>query len=386
MTEFWKSNERHYCTVCKCWMDAKQASIRTHENGARHQEEYIKHQKQVREAKASATKAVSKEEAMWAELDAKAQASYALDIAAAGGKPVVPAPMAMPAAVAGAHAQPILPLAGSAAAGAIRPSRGSEAKRKETASPWVATVDASTGATYYYNANTLATTWDKPAELKEQERATTMDAADGKTEGKGKRKVATGGGGEEAAGDKASRAAEGEAAPDAKKQKTSSSALAAAATSAAAIPAPTYEIDEATGMGKWLEQASAPEPTPADQLAQLTRPRMTPFGMVTPDAPPPPAAAIAAAEAKKAAPIPGRYNNLAADDDDDADDEGPTVDMAQQLRNQFGPSKLVHARSSAYEAGADLLQEDDPNAAPTVVSFKKKTKRQARLPTPATNK
>ena len=38
MTEYWKSAQRHFCTVCRCWLSAHPSNIRLHEQAPRHQE------------------------------------------------------------------------------------------------------------------------------------------------------------------------------------------------------------------------------------------------------------------------------------------------------------------------------------------------------------
>ena len=36
MADYWKSNERHFCTFCKCWLAGNKLSIQLHESGNHH--------------------------------------------------------------------------------------------------------------------------------------------------------------------------------------------------------------------------------------------------------------------------------------------------------------------------------------------------------------
>jgi len=51
MTEYWKSNPRHWCDVCKVWLDAKKMSIKHHEAGAKHKEKAAAKMKDMRRAR-----------------------------------------------------------------------------------------------------------------------------------------------------------------------------------------------------------------------------------------------------------------------------------------------------------------------------------------------
>ena len=54
MTEFWKSNAKHYCKYCKVWMQGDKISIKNHEQGKRHREVMFEFKKEQREAKRGA--------------------------------------------------------------------------------------------------------------------------------------------------------------------------------------------------------------------------------------------------------------------------------------------------------------------------------------------
>ena len=54
MTEFWKSNAKHYCKLCKVWMQGDKFTIRHHEQGKRHQEVVLTLKKEKQEAKRGA--------------------------------------------------------------------------------------------------------------------------------------------------------------------------------------------------------------------------------------------------------------------------------------------------------------------------------------------
>lgn len=180
-----------------------------------------------------------------------------------------------------------------------------------------------------------------------------------------------------------------------KKQKTDAAAAATPSSSTTAQPLPVapVEIDEDTGFGKWSTvdtPAPAAEAEPDVEPSTKPKKRMTPFGMIEIQPNVQVASQTNGATATSSTgvpPVSARYSNFAADDADDADDDGPggPIDLAQQLRNQFGPSSLIHAKGRSYEAGVDLLAEEDPNATKVAVTFKKKTNRGTKKPVAATN-
>ena len=382
-------------------------AIRMHEEGKGHQEAYIAQQKALREKKAAQASADKTAARQWAELDEAATIAYEKDLIAQGKVPPPRASaIAAASAAAAAAAHPVKPVSSrslpappSAAGSSSSSAAAAPAPPAAKVSPWQATLDPSTGATYYYNIQTMATSWTNPdlaaapsgpdaqpaaaaaAGLSKKERKALSHAIGAKQE---RDAAATKKEGVDEAGEEGK-----EEGPKSKKQRTGSSA-AGAAPVAPAAPMPV-EIDEDTGIGRWETVAAPPEPTAAEAAAAASRPRMTPFGMSEPT-PSSSASAAAAAAAAAAAPVPaGKWANsrLPGDDADDADDDGdaPPIDVAQQLRNQFGPSKLISTRTTLYESGASLL--DDPEAdaaaaaaAATNISFKKKRDRSANVRKP----
>lgn len=340
-------------------------SIRVHEEGRSHKEAVVAHQKSLRATKAAALNEANSAAAAWEKLDQAAQASYQKDLQAAGGAATTTTTTALTHASQRGPPPTSKPAAATDVSRAAPPS--SAPPSAPTPSPWQSALDPTTGATYYYNINTMETRWDPPDETPAQEkkksdRATQKRVADDADESKSEPK---------------------------KKPKTEGASATAdtAASTDAPAPAPV-EIDEDTGFGAWSTVESAPEPTPEEVAAAEKRPRQTPFGMVKPAGRESTAGPTSASTS--AAVAPQRYSTFAADDADDADEDDATpVDVAQQLRNQFGPSRLIHAKAASYEAGVSLLDDGtDAAAAPTVtVTFKKKSQRQnQRKPIAATNK
>jgi hypothetical protein len=413
-------NERYYCDVCMCWMDAHARTRKLHEAGKTHQEKFLAKQKALRAEKAAAASKETQEAKQWAELDKAAQAAYERDLIAQGK--AIPSAAAAPStstAAAGygpppatkpraAH-YPSHPLASTAAAAAA-PSLATPpaAVAAVSTSPWQATVDPRTGATYYYNVQTLATTWERPAELDAAMKTAAVKAEEPQQEQSKKERKRTNASiahAERAAtAVEATAAGEGESkegdAASAKRQKTTDAAESVAATAAPAPapPAAAVEIDEDTGMGKWATVEAPPEPTAAEIAAAAAAssvPRRTPFGSAATPAETPQTSTRWAA------------SRHAADDAEDADDDGTGVVGAaaaaaaathgEELRAQFGPSALLRTRNPAgkYEQGTDLLDARDPElaaqeaiAAAGGISFKKKRDRSAnaRKPVPVTNK
>ena len=381
-----------------------------HEEGKGHQEKYIAKQKALREAKAAQAKSEKTEASQWASLDEAATAAYERDLIAQGN---IPPPRAGTAAGAAAAA------AAPAHAGASKPkhshsahsyppppsaapySSSSAAASAASPSLWQPTLDPSTGATYYFHIQTHATSWTNPDEdahvAKMAAEEAEAEAGDKRERKKADKKdgAVSGGGGDGGAESKE------EAEPKSKKQRIDSSSTPTTATIAAAASVPpaaaaAVEIDEDTGFGRWESVAVAPEPSEAERAAAAAVPRMTPFGMTTPDAPAAGAGSGAAVSAKKPEVAAHWANsNHAADDSADADeDDAAPVDMAQQLRKQFGNSKLISSRATIYQPGQNLLQDDEADAAAAeaaataTISFKKKRDRSANLkkPVAATNK
>ena len=332
----------------------------------------------MRKSKADAAEAKAKEENEWAKIEAAAQKAFEKDVgthAPIHQQHIAPTTSAPSSAYA---AQPV----GIMSGGAVRPSHPLNKSSHSAHAPpppappaakisnWQATIDPTTGATYYYNIQTLATSWTNPDAAVETTPTIKSDTKVTKDE---KSAVASS---KKHPRDESNNS-------DRSNDATKKVKLDTASAPATSVPQPAVEIDEDTGLGKWTTVEPTADSKDEEESTQPTH-RMTPFGMIEikPSATPSSASASGSSSSSSSTSAPSkssfqtRYADLAGDDDADADEDvGGPIDVAQQLRNQFGPSPLIHAKGAAYEAGADLLaNEDESKNAPVVVTFKKKSK------------
>ena len=59
MTEYWVSNAKHWCKFCKTWVQGDKASVRHHEQGARHKqavEEYVRNKRKRKDEQKGAAR------------------------------------------------------------------------------------------------------------------------------------------------------------------------------------------------------------------------------------------------------------------------------------------------------------------------------------------
>lgn len=81
MTEYWVSNAKHWCDVCKCWMNDTVSSRAHHEKGSGHK---INVQRKLREMRQKAEQEKKEEARNQAELDRiekAADRAYQKDVA-----------------------------------------------------------------------------------------------------------------------------------------------------------------------------------------------------------------------------------------------------------------------------------------------------------------
>lgn len=81
MTEYWKSNERHWCSLCMVWCDNKKSSIRTHELGERHRAAVEKRLYTAQKGENKEEKEKGKEKEALEEIERLARARYQEDLA-----------------------------------------------------------------------------------------------------------------------------------------------------------------------------------------------------------------------------------------------------------------------------------------------------------------
>ncbi|KAK3251165.1 hypothetical protein CYMTET_39488 [Cymbomonas tetramitiformis] len=85
MTEFWVSQGRHWCTLCKCWMAKNPKSIKIHENAEGHQQNVKDHLRNMRRKADNEQKEEDMAKRTMAAIEAKAAKAYKMD--AAEGRP-----------------------------------------------------------------------------------------------------------------------------------------------------------------------------------------------------------------------------------------------------------------------------------------------------------
>ena len=81
MTDYWVSNERHYCKECGCWMDGKASSIRKHEEGFRHKGNVERLLKKLKRDKIFKQRESNKHNAEFAAIERAAKRQYIKDCA-----------------------------------------------------------------------------------------------------------------------------------------------------------------------------------------------------------------------------------------------------------------------------------------------------------------
>ena len=85
MTEYWKSNEKHYCKLCNSWMGADKQSIALHEGGKKHKDMFADSLRKKRESLASSDRAGSALQAELRAMNAAASESRSSDALLFGG-------------------------------------------------------------------------------------------------------------------------------------------------------------------------------------------------------------------------------------------------------------------------------------------------------------
>ncbi|CAI8051705.1 WW domain-binding protein 4, partial [Geodia barretti] len=85
MTDYWKSNPRKFCEVCRCWFGDNKASVDFHERGRRHQENVKKMLSSARQRSAENEKTALQTKEILASIEMAAAAAYLKDLE--GGDP-----------------------------------------------------------------------------------------------------------------------------------------------------------------------------------------------------------------------------------------------------------------------------------------------------------
>lgn len=82
MSEYWKSNAKHWCEYCKCWLGAHAAVVAYHNNGAKHKEAVEQAHKDRRAARQAKEAEEDKARRAVAGIEAAARDAYARDVGA----------------------------------------------------------------------------------------------------------------------------------------------------------------------------------------------------------------------------------------------------------------------------------------------------------------
>jgi len=163
MTEWWVSQAKHWCTICRVWTGGHKGQILKHEGGRAHIEN---EERSIKDA-ATRNRTRNKEEQdvkeQLAEIERKALEAMAKDIAPPPPRPGVGADWQRPAGGAALTAD-FVKLDQAAQRKQIE-EVVADAKRRRVdpnCDAWTKHVDPNSKVTYYYNTVTKASSWEVP--------------------------------------------------------------------------------------------------------------------------------------------------------------------------------------------------------------------------------
>ena len=84
MADYWKSNERHFCTYCKCWLAGNKISINLHESGNHHKGNVRAKLDQMRKTSLEKEKQTQEMNTTLSQMERAATESFLRDVAVNG--------------------------------------------------------------------------------------------------------------------------------------------------------------------------------------------------------------------------------------------------------------------------------------------------------------
>ena len=146
MAEYWKSNPRKYCEMCKCWLGDNKASIDFHERGKNHQENVKRRLAEIKKKSIEKRKEDESAKEMLANIEKAAINAMKKDLTSNTASTVGKTDLKH---LLETTNKEDLPCAGAALS------------HSNPTHPW-SIMQAPQGYTYYYNSSTGESTWEVP--------------------------------------------------------------------------------------------------------------------------------------------------------------------------------------------------------------------------------